>query len=276
MARPSFFTLARLRTVIALLAAALLCTHPAVAANYDFTDTWWNPVESGWGVNFTQADDNLFATFFIYGADKNPTWYTGQMTWDGTSQFGGKLYATKGSHFAGPWIPAEHPDAVLVGTVSFVPNTANNYQGTLTYTVNGVGTVTKAIQRQYLGPILLAGNYVGGEVGGYSGCSPSSVNSNYNDSFTLNVAQTGGSVSMTFRYPATGTLTLTCAFAGTLVQNGTVFSIDSATFQCSDGLKTNASIRNLKATPLGIEGQFSAPSVGSGCRQDAQFGGTLQ
>ena len=31
----------------------------------------------------------------------------------------------------------------------------------------------------------------------------------------------------------------------------------------------------LRATALGIEGQFSAPSVGDGCREDARFTATL-
>jgi hypothetical protein len=276
MTRPSLSRSSLLRAAVAVVFAAAVAAGPAAAANYDYTDLWYTPVESGWGVNFAQSDNFIFATFFIYGADKKPTWYSAQMTWDGASQFTGGLYATQGTYYALPWNPSDSPPAVQVGTATFTPSTANNYQGTLTYTVNGVGTVTKAIARQTLTSILLAGNYVGGEVGGYSGCNTSTGNFNYNDSFTLKVSQSGASVSMTFDYPATGTVKLTCALAGTLAQNGQLYSIVNATYQCSDGLKTNASLRNMRATPLGIEGQFSAPSVGGGCRQDAQFGGTLQ
>jgi hypothetical protein len=276
MSRQSFFHVTLLRTAATLLLATVLCTRPAVAANYDYTDIWYTPVESGWGVNFAQADNFIFATFFIYGADKKPTWYTGQLTWDGTSTFTGGLYATQGTYYAAPWNPSDNPPPTLVGTATFTPNPANNFQGTLVYTVNGIGTVTKAIQRQTLTSIRLGGNYVGGETGAYSGCSSSGDNSTYLDSYTLIVAQSGTSVSMTFSYPATGTVTLTCAIAGTLVQNGTIYGMSGAAFQCSNGEKTTASVRNLKATPLGIEGQFSAPGVTGGCRHDAQFGATLQ
>lgn len=45
------------------------------------TDIWWNPSESGWGVNFAQNGNFIFATFFIYGPPNNaPTWVTGQLT----------------------------------------------------------------------------------------------------------------------------------------------------------------------------------------------------
>ena len=45
-----------------------------------------------------------FATFFIYGQNGSPTWYTAQLTWDG-SKFTGGLYATGGTWFAAPWQP---------------------------------------------------------------------------------------------------------------------------------------------------------------------------
>ncbi|HEY5310423.1 MAG TPA: hypothetical protein VIK97_18045 [Casimicrobiaceae bacterium] len=276
MSGPSTSRIVLFRVIAALLFAAALWTRPAFAANYDYTDIWYTPVESGWGVNFAQADNFIFATFFFYGADKKPTWYTGQLTWDGTSTFTGGLYATQGTYFASPWNPADNPPATLVGTATFTPNPANNFQGTLVYTVNGVGTITKAIQRQTLTSIQLGGNYVGGETGGYSGCTSSGDNSTYLDSYTLIVAQSGTSVSMTFSYPATGTVTLTCALAGTLVQTGTIYGMTGASLRCSNNVNTTATVRNLKATPLGIEGQFSAPGVGGGCRQDAQFGATLQ
>lgn len=259
--------------LVAAILLASLGARPAFAANYDYTDSWYTPAESGWGVNFTQSDDFIFATFFIYGADKKPTWYTGQMTWDGASKFTGGLYLTQGSYFALPWVPADSPPATLVGTATFTPSTANNYQGTLTYTVNNVGTVTKAIQRLTLTPVRLVANYVGGQSGSYSSCNSSASNSLYQDFYTLEVTQTGTSASLRFSYQS-GT-PMTCTLAGNLTQTGTLARIANATYQCSNGLMTNASVYDLKATPLGIEGQFSALAVGDGCREDARFSATL-
>ena len=142
----------------------------------------------------------------------------------------------------------------------------------MTYTVTGVATVTKAVQRLTLTSILLAANYVGGQAGSYSGCTMGSSNRPYQDFFNLQVTQTGASVNMAFSFRDGA---LTCTLAGTLVLHGSLQSIDNATYQCSDGLDTHASVYNLKATPLGIEGQFTAPSVGGNCREDARFSGTL-
>jgi hypothetical protein len=66
----------------------VLAFAPAAAAT-DFTDIWFIPQESGWGVNIVQSDSFLFATFFIYGSDKAPTWYTALLTFDGTRYAGG-------------------------------------------------------------------------------------------------------------------------------------------------------------------------------------------
>jgi hypothetical protein len=274
MSRRSRFFHRRFLVFAAALFLGALTVRPVLAANYDYTDVWYTPLEIGWGVNFTQSDNFIFATFFVYGTDKKPTWYTAQMTWDGTSQFTGGLYLTQGTYFGAPWNPIDSPPATQVGTASFTPSASNTFQGTLTYTVTAVGTVTKALQRLTLTPILLAANYVGGQSGGYSGCSASSSNAAYYDFFTLQVTQSGTNVSMAFNFQNDNPA-LTCTLAGTLTQNGLLYGIGNATYQCSDGLNTNASMYNVKATALGIEGQFSAPSVGGGCREDAQFSATL-
>jgi hypothetical protein len=265
-----------LLAVVATFALAALSIRPAIGAPYDYTDSWYaGPAEAGWGVNFTQSDNFIFATLFIYGPGSpgQPTWYTAQMTWDGQSQFVGGLFATTGTYYANPW-NANNNSNTQVGVASFTPSTQNNYQGTFSYTVNGVGITTKPITRLTLTPILLAGNYVGGQSGSYSNCSVSASNRNYKDFFTSEVTQTGTNVTMKFTYSG-GQNPLTCTLSGTLIQNGLIYRIPSATYTCSDGLQTTASVTDLRATPLGIEGQFSAASVGGGCSETARFGGTL-
>jgi hypothetical protein len=39
---------------------------------------------------------------------------------------------------------------------------------------------------------------------------------------------------------------------------------------------TSAAMTEIKATAQGVEGRFSAPSVGGNCREDAQFSGVLR
>src|SRR5215831_5943651 len=126
-----------------LVIALLLVTFNARAV--DFTDVYYDAAESGWGVFLVQSNTTQFLAFFIYGADGKPTWYVAILADDGTGKFTGSLFATTGTYFLNPW---QGKTTVAAGTVSFTPSSP--YQATLSYTVNGVGTVTKAVQRQTL------------------------------------------------------------------------------------------------------------------------------
>jgi hypothetical protein len=264
-----------LASAIATVALSAFSTISAAASPpYDYTDFWWVPIENGWGVNFTQSNDFIFAALFVHDSNNDPTWFTANMTWDGQSQFTGPLYLTHGTYYGRTWNPADNPGPTVVGTATFIPSTGNDYQGTFIYSVNAVGTFTKAVTRFTIKPVLIAGSYVGGQSGTYSNCNSSASNKNYQDFFNAEVTQNGSSVTMTFTYTG-GQTPLTCTLAGTTIQNGSILRMPSATYQCSDGLQTTASVSDLRATPLGIEGQFSAASVGGGCRETARFAGTL-
>ncbi len=251
-----------------VLCAFLLCAAFRAGAT-DYTDLWFVPEEAGWGVNVVQSDVFLFLTFFIFGADNKPTWYTAQLTLDASGNYNGNLYAATGTYYSMPW---KASDATLsqVGTASFQPT--GPYSANLVYILAaGPVTVTKAVQRQMLTPITIGGSYIGAQSGAYSGCSNTSNNGTYSDFFGLDVNQsTNGSVTFSFTYQA-----VTCTMSGQLTQYGQLYTIPTTTYQCSDGLNTNARIDELKATALGIEGRFSAPTVGAGCREDATFSGVL-
>jgi hypothetical protein len=249
------------------LAILLLLAAGRAAATVDYTDIWYIPAEAGWGVNVVQSNSFLFITFFIYGADGKPTWFTGQVTQDASGNFNGTLYSTTATYYILPW--AGFAGAVA-GTVSFQP--VGPYIARLIYTVNGVGTVTKTIQRQTLTAITVGGTYSGAQSGTYSGCTTSTTNGPYRDFFDLQVTQlTNSSVTFAFSYT-----NVSCTFSGTLVQTGQLQSVPNAAYSCNDGLNTTATMTEIKATAQGVEGRFSAPSVGGNCREDAQFSGVLR
>jgi hypothetical protein len=257
-----------------LFLAVLLLAAAGRAGAVDYTDIWYIPAESGWGVNVVQSDVSLFLTFFIYGVDGKPTWFTGQqVTQDANGNFNGTLYATTGTYYILPWTGAS---IVPVGTVSFQPT--GPYTAKLIYTVTGVGTVTKFIQRQNLTAIIVGGTYSGAQSGTYSNCSMSTTNGPYRDFFDLQVTQlrdptgvTDGTVTFAFAYT-----NLSCTLSGTLVLHGQLYSVPVASYQCSDGLMTSAAMTEIKATAQGVEGRISAPSVGGNCREDAQFSSVLR
>lgn len=261
------FRSARLYTAWLLV----LAFAPAAAAT-DFTDIWFIPQESGWGVNIVQSDSFLFATFFIYGSDKTPTWYTALLTFDGTRYAGG-LYRTEGSFWANPWNPAEHPDAVRVGTASFEPG-IDAYHATLAYAVDGGGSVSKQIVRQTLTRIVLGGSYVGGQAGAYSNCAASAQNGPYTDTYALDVTHAvNGSATLTFTYGSGAT----CTLSGSLAQFGQLYDMPGATYACTGNLAftTSATVYELKATAQGIEGRLAA-NLPSGCRESANFSAVLK
>ena len=249
-----------------LFLAVLLLAAAGRAGAVDFTDIWYNPAESGWGVNVVQSNSFLFITFFIYGADGKPTWFTGQVTLDASGNFNGTLYSTTGTYYILPW--AGYTVGVA-GTVSFQPLTPSTAR--LIYTVNGVGTVTKVIQRQTLTAITIGGVYAGGQSGTYSGCSTGTSNGPYRDFFDLSLTQlTNQSVTFSFVY----TNNLSCTFSGTLVQTGQLYSVPNAAYSCNNGVNTTATMTEIKATAQGVEGRFSA-SYGGNCREDARFSGVI-
>lgn len=98
-------------------------------AVWNFTDLWWDPAESGWGLNIVQhASGVIFATWFVYGSDGSPVWYVASdvRTRNGSS-FQGSVYRTTGPEvclqefLGGHSCPPFDPAAVTrtpVGSVS--------------------------------------------------------------------------------------------------------------------------------------------------------------
>ncbi len=118
---------------------------PPPALNYQ--GLWWNPAESGWGINFAHQGDQIFATWYTYDTTGKAWWLSmlATRTTPTSSAYAGTINVDTGppfNNFTGVATPAP----VGSGTLTFAD--ANN--GTLAYTVNGV-TQNKAITRFDLG-----------------------------------------------------------------------------------------------------------------------------
>jgi len=57
--------------VVALL-AWLGIGHALAADAADPSDLWWNPSESGWGMQLVRGGEVTFATLFVYDAASRP------------------------------------------------------------------------------------------------------------------------------------------------------------------------------------------------------------
>jgi alpha-tubulin suppressor-like RCC1 family protein len=110
----------------------------------DYTDLWWNPNESGWGLEVIQQFGNIFLAWYVYDANGNPTWYVASNCAVAGSGCSGTLYRTTGPAFGPSFNPAQ-VQVFSAGTVSLSFSDPNN--GTLSYTVNGA-SASKPITRQ--------------------------------------------------------------------------------------------------------------------------------
>jgi hypothetical protein len=123
-------------------------------AAQNFQDLWWNPAESGWGINFTHQSDTIFATLFTFesgaGNSNKGLWLTASMTKQSFGVYSGQLVKVTGSAFDAVPFVALNPavNATVVGNMRVQFTDGNT--GTLTYDINGQ-TVSKSIQREVFG-----------------------------------------------------------------------------------------------------------------------------
>lgn len=152
---------------VAIGAGLLALGLPAAAQSVpaaDFTDMWWNPSESGWGVSIVQHPGNqVYAVWYTYDPREletsgryRPMWVVmSGGTWTTPTTLTGPVYVTNGVPFnqAGGKTAQNQ-----VGSFTFRFTDANN--GTFTYSISGAGSGaepgaglpsfsgTKAITRQ--------------------------------------------------------------------------------------------------------------------------------
>ena len=74
-------------------------TSDSRASATNFQDLWWNPSESGWGINLTHQGDVIFATWFTYGAQGQPLWLYMVAQKQGPNTYAGRFIGTTGVPF---------------------------------------------------------------------------------------------------------------------------------------------------------------------------------
>ncbi len=136
-------------------ALALVCSAAGAAAP-NYQGLWFNPAESGWGINFAHQGDVIFASWFTYDLTGKGTWLVMTANKTAPNTYTGQLFQGTGPAFDGvPFPPLGSPGGATVsglggtGTITF--SDANN--GSFAYTLAGISQ-SKAITRQLLGPGL--------------------------------------------------------------------------------------------------------------------------
>jgi hypothetical protein len=123
-----------LATTIPLVALALPAMAQSVPAT-NYTDMWWNPSESGWGVSFAQhtGSNQVFAVWYTYdprefaaSGNFKPLWIVMPGgTWTSPTTITGSAYVANGMPFNQP---GSNPTNNPVGTFIFSFSDVNNGQ----------------------------------------------------------------------------------------------------------------------------------------------------
>jgi hypothetical protein len=270
------------RALAWLLALALAGALPAQAAvEPDFSDLWWSPEESGWGVNISQGDDAvMFATWFVYGANDQPIWYSATLfAWPPEPGVALSVYHGDLIETTGPWLARVPFDPgqvrrTVVGSATFKsrlptlpPQSPFAFESTdravLAYTV-GESTVTKHIQRQTLRARDLSGTYIGGLSGQASACQDPSQNGTTREVIGhLRVTQQGAAVTMADDQG--------CTYRATYRQSGQIGYLDAGTVSCANGTAAPFQGADVRVDRAGLT--FRYYSAGTGCQVWGNAGG---
>jgi len=238
--------------IVALFIMFSAGSAPATTATVNYNDLWWDPNESGWGVNVAQQGSTLFLTFFIYGTDSKPVWVTGQLSKTGQSTSGEPIFTGDTVVTTGPYYGRPFNESSVTrrraGTASFSP--ADAVSGVLTYTIDGV-SVSKAVVRQTLVNDDLSGNYLG--------VSYLLLNC-HADGVEVTTSATQGTISQSgtqFQYQETENGGNTCTWTGVWTQQGVLGRVDG-TVSCIDGTNGTFAMSEVASSPLSVSGLVSA------------------
>ena len=133
---------------MAWIAAAAGIAVGAPAAASDYSDLWWKPEESGWGMSLVHQGETAFVMIFAYGSDGEARWYVASdarvVAYAGNRPvFSGAVHRGRGPWHGGPFDPAR-VEFTPVGSVSV--ETLSQERVRLHLTAEGATTV-KELER---------------------------------------------------------------------------------------------------------------------------------
>jgi hypothetical protein len=140
-------------------ALAFACATSALATPQpiDATGLWIDADEPGWGASVFHQADTLFASLFVYGADRQPKWYTASSMTGGPTVYSGALAEATGPYFGASSFDAGAVARRVVGTMTM---TLDDTGARLAYSVDGT-QVSKRVSRFSMRRLDLNGTYVG-------------------------------------------------------------------------------------------------------------------
>lgn len=254
---------------IAAAATALLLPALSMAATVttDYTDMWWNSDESGWGANVIQQNDTMFVTLFVYDANRQPTWFVApQVIYQGAGVFTGQLYQTSGTYYFEKPFVASSVTTLAVGTLTFTA--VNPTHAVLRYRIGGFDIV-KDVTRLSWTMDNLAGFYLGGRQGTWSGCGPA-LDGKVDSAAQVSVSQTGNQIQI-----RDAGRNYTCNYSGLFSQAGHYGEI-TGNGVCDDGVTRFFAATEVQVSPVMFSMRYRLEQVGTNCVFQGYAGGVRE
>jgi hypothetical protein len=129
----------------------LLCKTSAAgrASASNYSDLWYSPSASGWGLHVSHLSDDLYATWYTYDLDREAIFLIGALRKQADGSFSGPVLRQRnGTPLAQINGSAASPGSDSVGTATV--RFSNGESGTFSYTVGNV-TQSKPISRLQFG-----------------------------------------------------------------------------------------------------------------------------
>jgi hypothetical protein len=257
----------KLRAVFAVVLGAVLAILPLSSNATSALDSWWNPNESGWGMQVVEQGGSLGFAIFVYDQNQNPTWYLGSGSAAQSGGWAGSMSSFRGPYFGGPAFNPTAVAATPVGTFTFRLNTVTT--ATLVYTINGV-SVTKQLTRLAAGNDNLTGTYYGAIVFQNFNCAPATSNGFGTDPATFVVSHNNGVVQI-----GAATNGGTCTYNGTYSQEGRYGRVIGS-YTCMNGQNGAFDLFEIEHNSQGLTARYNASVAGivsPTCQQRGRVGG---
>lgn len=126
-------------------------TTASRASANNYSDIWWDPNSSGWGLNFQHVGDQIFLTWYTYDTDGEAIFYTGATTRQADGSFRGDLLRVRNGT---PLLQINNAPATtgsdVIGSVTLRFSDGEN--ATFAYTLGNVSQ-SKTITRMRFGNV---------------------------------------------------------------------------------------------------------------------------
>lgn len=252
-----------------------LCASSGVQAG-QFSDLWWVPQESGWGVSTQQQGRHLALTLYVHDAQGRPHWYSASLlryghTQAGLPEFSGTLYATAGSPAGLPWDPQSVSSQAL-GEVLF--RVRADGRAELDYVLDGV-PVHKEVERFTHTADTLVGLHYATLLPGYDSCPAGFEGLRVFERGTLEIERCGDApceltaAATPIRLSMNDGQRFVCSIEGEFTRHGNSGDI-KGTYRCGDGGEGDIELNNIEFNSVGFVARFR-----TGHPQCAEFSGIL-